>query len=182
MQVDSRGLQLSTSSEAAAKHIDQAVTDYLDYGVTASAQVKAALDADPDFVLARCFRGYFLLMLENKAIIPRVRQALDEIRPHLEAATKRERLHVAALEAWASGDIMRACSIWDDVLVDSPLDLLALKLHHTMSFYAATLRATAAYRACTLTLSKNVVRSKRRSVGGGKPLSAIPAICGRFIP
>ena len=44
MQVDSRGLELTTSSEGAAKNIDQAVTDYLDYRTTASGHVKAALE------------------------------------------------------------------------------------------------------------------------------------------
>jgi tetratricopeptide (TPR) repeat protein len=136
MQTDCRGLDLTTSSEVAAKHIDQAVTDYLDYGTKASGHVKAALEADPNFALAQCFRGYFLLMLENKAILPKVQQTLDEIKPNLDVATRRERLHVKALEAWAAGDIMKACFHWEEILTDCPLDLLALKLHHTMSFYA----------------------------------------------
>jgi tetratricopeptide (TPR) repeat protein len=136
MQVDSRGLKLTTASAEAATHIDQAVTDYLDYRTTASGHVKAALDADPAFALAQCFRGYFLLMLENKAVLPKVQQTIDEARSNLGAATHRERLHIEALEAWAAGDIMKACFHWEEVLTDSPLDLLALKLHHTMSFYA----------------------------------------------
>ena len=135
MQADSRGLALTTSSEDAAKHIDQAVSDYLDYRLTASGHVKAALDADSSFALALCFRGYFLLMLENRAVLPKVQQALDEIRPNLGAITKRERLHASALEAWAAGDIMKACFHWEEILADFPLDLLALKLHHTMTFY-----------------------------------------------
>jgi tetratricopeptide (TPR) repeat protein len=136
MQVDSRGLELTTSSESAAKSINQAVADYLDYRMTASAHVKAALDADPAFALAQCFRGYFLLMLETKAILPKVQQTLDEMRPHLGAATRREQLHANALQAWASGDIMKACLQWEEILTEAPRDLLALKLHHTMSFYA----------------------------------------------
>jgi tetratricopeptide (TPR) repeat protein len=135
MHVDCRGLDLSTASAGAARHVDQAVTDYLDYKTTASAQVKSALERDPAFVLAQCFRGYFFLMLENKAILPRVRQTLNDIRPNLGAATRREQLHVKALEAWAAGDIMRACYHWEEILTDFPLDLLALKLHHTMTFY-----------------------------------------------
>jgi tetratricopeptide (TPR) repeat protein len=135
MQVDRRGLALTTSSAEAAKHVDQAVSVFLDYGTTASSHVKSALEKDPAFVLALCFRGYFLLMLENKAILPKVKQTLDDIAPHLETATTRERLHVKALEAWAAGDIMGACLHWEEILTDSPLDLLALKLHHTMTFY-----------------------------------------------
>jgi hypothetical protein len=135
MQADSRGLALTTSNEVAAKHVDQAVSDYLDYRVTASGHVKAALDADPGFALAQCFRGYFLLMLENRAVLPKVQQTLDGIRPNLGAITRRERLHASALEAWAAGDIMKACFHWEEILADYPLDLLALKLHHTMAFY-----------------------------------------------
>src|SRR5580698_10378503 len=135
MHADSRGLGLTTPSAAAASRIDAAVTDYLDYRTTAFGHVRSALERDPAFVLALCFRGYFLLMLENKAILPKVRQTLDEIRPNLAAATSRERGHVRALEAWATGDIMLACARWQEILTESPLDLMALKLHHTMSFY-----------------------------------------------
>jgi tetratricopeptide (TPR) repeat protein len=135
MYADCRGLALTTASETAAKHIDQAVTDYLDYRITAFGHVRTALEADPACVLALCFRGYFLLMLENKAILPKVRQTLDETRPNLAAATARERRHVHALQAWAAGDVMLACAHWEEILTESPHDLMALKLHHTISFY-----------------------------------------------
>jgi tetratricopeptide (TPR) repeat protein len=135
MQVDCRGLSITTPSVEAAKNIDQAVTAYMDYRMTAGGHIKTALEHDPACVLALCIRGYFFLMLENKALLPRVKQTLDELKPHLGAATRREQLHVKALEAWAAGDIMRACFHWEEVLTDSPLDLMALKLHHTMTFY-----------------------------------------------
>ena len=135
MQMDCRGLTITTSSAEAARNIDQAVKSYMDYGTTAGSGIKTALEHDPACVLALCIRGYFFLMLENKALLPRVKQTLDEIKPHLSAATKREQLHVKALEAWAAGDIMGACARWEEILADSPLDLLALKLHHTMTFY-----------------------------------------------
>jgi tetratricopeptide (TPR) repeat protein len=136
MQCDSRGLKLTTSSAVAARHLDQAIADYMDYRTTASGEVKKALDADPNFALAKCFRGYFLLMLESRAILPKVEQVIGEIRPALGSLTQRERLHARALEAWSGGDIMRACFHWEQLLTESPRDLLALKLHHTMSFYA----------------------------------------------
>ena len=135
MQTDCRGLALTTSSADAAKHVDQAVAAFLDYRTTASAEAKSALEHDPACVLALCLRGYFLMMLENKAVLPKVKQTLDDIAPGLEQATPRERLHVKALEAWADGDIMQACLNWEQILTESPLDLMALKLHHTMTFY-----------------------------------------------
>ena len=107
----------------------------MDYGTTAGSHLKTALEKDPACVLALCIRGYFFLMLENKALMPRVKQTLDEIKPHMAAATRREQLHVKALEAWATGDIMGACARWEEILTEAPHDLLALKLHHTMTFY-----------------------------------------------
>ena len=135
MQADSRGLALTTASETAAQHLDAAVADFLDYGTQASAKVKAALDADPGFALALCLRGYFLMMLETRAVLPKVQQTLAEIERHAGALTRREQLHVAALKAWADGDITNACFHWEEVLTVEPLDLMALKLHHTMTFY-----------------------------------------------
>jgi tetratricopeptide (TPR) repeat protein len=135
MQFDSRGLAITTSSAEAARNIDQAVKVYMDYGTTAGGHLKTALEHDPASVMALCMRGYFFLMLENKALLPRVKQTLDEIKPHLGGATRREQLHVRGLEAWAAGDIMGACARWEELLAEFPLDLMALKLHHTMTFY-----------------------------------------------
>ena len=77
MQTDCRGLAIATTSADAAKLIDQAVKSYMDYGTTAGANIKSALEHDPACVLALCIRGYFFLMLENKALLPRVKQTID---------------------------------------------------------------------------------------------------------
>ncbi len=61
MYADCHGLALTTANETAAKHVDAAATDYLDYRTTASGPVRSTLEQDPAFVLALCFRGYFLL-------------------------------------------------------------------------------------------------------------------------
>jgi tetratricopeptide (TPR) repeat protein len=135
MHKDLRGLPVTTASAEAARHIDRAVGDYLDYGVGASASLKAALDADPECALAQCFRGYFMMMLEMRSVLPRVQQTIAELKARAASLTRREQLHVAALSAWAGGDIMGACAAWEEILVDAPHDLLAMKLHHTLTFY-----------------------------------------------
>jgi tetratricopeptide (TPR) repeat protein len=135
MQTDVRGLQLTTTSAAAAKHIDAAVTGYLDYSVGASASLKKALDEDPGFALAQCFRAYFMMMLEMRSVLPKVKQTIDDLKQRLSSLTRREQLHVAALEAWADGDIIKACAAWEVIITEHPRDILAMKLHHTLSFY-----------------------------------------------
>ncbi|NNF76741.1 MAG: tetratricopeptide repeat protein [Rhizobiales bacterium] len=135
MQHDIRGLDLSTSSAEVARHLDGAVADFLDYGQTASAQVKAALEEDPECALAQCYRGYLLMMLENRAVFPKIQQALDSLSSASDRMTRREQLHVDALQAWVKGDLMTACLAWEAILNEWPKDLMALKLHHTMAFY-----------------------------------------------
>ncbi|MCC0014768.1 MAG: tetratricopeptide repeat protein [Rhodobiaceae bacterium] len=135
MQLDSRGLEITTASADAVRHLDAAVADYLDYGQTASAEVKAALNADPDCALAQCYRGYLLMMLENRAVLPKVQQALDALAGMADDLTPRERLHAEALQAWVKGDLINACLAWEAILNDWPRDVMALKLHHTMAFY-----------------------------------------------
>ncbi|MEM7426809.1 MAG: tetratricopeptide repeat protein [Pseudomonadota bacterium] len=135
MQLDIRGLDISTSSAEAVGHLDGAVADFLDYGQTAGARVKAALEADPDCALALCYRSYLLMMLETRAVYPKILQALDTLSAAREDMTVREQLHADALQAWVKGDLMNACLAWERILSEWPKDLMALKLHHTMAFY-----------------------------------------------
>jgi tetratricopeptide (TPR) repeat protein len=135
METDLRGLPLTTSSAEAAKLIDAAVTDYLDYGVGASGKLKAALDLDPSFAMAQCFRGYFMMMMEMRSVLPKVQQSVAELKSRFPTLTRREQLHVEALSAWAAGDILKACAAWEMIITDHPRDLLAMKLHHTIAFY-----------------------------------------------
>ena len=50
-------------------------------------------------------------------------------------ATPREQAHVAALGAWADGEMDRALSVWEGILADHPRDILAFRLHHFCSFW-----------------------------------------------
>ena len=135
MQQDIRGLEVTTASATAVSHLDNAVADYLDYGQNASSEVKAALEADPDCALAQCYRGYLLMMLENRAVFPKIQQALDNLANIPDGLNRREKLHAEALQAWVKGDLMNACLSWEAILNEWPRDVMALKLHHTMAFY-----------------------------------------------
>jgi len=135
MQHDIRGLEISTSSKAAAQKLDLAVADYLDYGTNAGNLVKEALSEDADCALAQCYRGYLLMMLENRAVFPKIQEILDRFSGDGPELNLRERLHVKALQAWVKGDLASACLVWERILEKYPLDLMALKLHHTLAFY-----------------------------------------------
>ena len=50
-------------------------------------------------------------------------------------ATARERAHVDALDAWIAGDIDRSLAIWNDIVAQHPMDLLAFRLAHFNNFW-----------------------------------------------
>lgn len=135
MLTDAQGNLLTTDSADAAELFSQAIADFLDYRTTPSARLKDALAADPDFALAACFRGCFLMMVESRRVLPRVSETVKALRQQTDRLTERERLHIEALGAWADLDILKACRIWEELLIIAPRDILAMKLHHTMAFY-----------------------------------------------
>ena len=136
MLTDVRGLALTTESEAAASAYDQAIESYFEYRLNTGKCVKRAIEADPEFAMAHCLMGYLFMLFGTTAVLDRARAA------HRTAAecgadriTPREAAHIAALGAWIGGGMERTCALWDEILVEHPLDLLALRLQHFALFW-----------------------------------------------
>lgn len=49
--------------------------------------------------------------------------------------TEREMKHVHAVNAWSSGNFLKAIDLWEDILVHDPTDILALKYVNDTYFY-----------------------------------------------
>ncbi len=132
MHSDRQGIPVTAASAAAVGHFDDAVVEYLGFSHEPTEHAKRALAADPDFPLALCLRGYFYLMLGVPAVLPKARACLDKARKTAE--TPREEGHAAALANWCGGDLLGALARWEDILIDHPTDLLALRLAHSLHF------------------------------------------------
>ena len=94
MHLDSRGLSISTASEKAAAAFDHLVTGYLTYRADTPNRLNAVLEADPDFALARCMKGYFAMLAFKQAVVA---VAVEEARTAQSLAvdaTPRERDHL----------------------------------------------------------------------------------------
>ena len=65
---DIHGLELATTSPAAAKAFNRALGSYLANRVDFSQHVKAALQADPRFALGHCLKGYLMMLAFNRAL------------------------------------------------------------------------------------------------------------------
>ena len=150
MHTDARGIEHSTTSDAAAAAFDTAVADYLDYRSSAFGHLKAAIEADPTFVMALCFRACFFQMMETRAVAPKVQGWIDEMTPLLADATDRERDHVQAVQSWVNGDILGATGQWEMILADHPRDIVALKLHHYLTFWTGRSHALRAVTSAVL--------------------------------
>ena len=146
---DARGQDISAAGGAAVARYDAAIAGYLAFRADTGARLKQALAADPDFPLALCTRGYFFKLFATTKLDGRARASLDKSKAAADThgATERERAHIAALDTWCTGDMAGAVRIWQTILRDHPLDVLALRLVLHIHFYlgnAAALRDTVA--------------------------------------
>ena len=70
IHLDVRGLPISTHNAKAAAAFDHLVTGYLTYRADTPVRLDAVLEADPDFALAHCIKGYFAMLAFKQAVVP----------------------------------------------------------------------------------------------------------------
>lgn len=138
------GLPLSTTSNEACKLYDAFLTQWISWTNDASlggiegcqSRLKAA---DPDFVMGHVIiNGLELIGTGRSVVLDKDLAASIKRMAELsktQEVTERERLHVRALEMFAKGSLPKACDIWEQILLDNPTDMLALKLAHDSYFY-----------------------------------------------
>ena len=135
MSHDAQGLECTAQDPRAVATYDDALATFFEFRLATQDHLKAALAVDADFIMGLCFRAYLLMQFGSRHIYPKVDPiliGLEALRGH---ANPRERAHIAALGRWREGRIGDACRIWESILVETPQDLLALRLHHGMSFW-----------------------------------------------
>jgi tetratricopeptide (TPR) repeat protein len=147
---DDRGLELSSQNTTAVAAYNQAVKSFLEYRTTAMPLAKRAVEADPQFCIAHCLRGYFFMAFGTFLVLDKARAALKDAQAMLENANTRERAHVEALRNWVEGNLVTANTCWERILFDHPHDLLALRLHHFNSFWMGQTRALRSVPASVL--------------------------------
>jgi len=135
MHADNRGLPLSTSSAKAAGHYDHLIAGYLTQRADTPVRLASLLEADPDFALAHCMKGYFAMLAFKQASVATAVQEARTADALAAGATPRERGHIAALTAWTEGELDRALGLWESILRAHPLDVVAFRLAHFVNFW-----------------------------------------------
>lgn len=144
MPTDARGLAVTAASDAAAAAFDHAVEGLLKYRADAGLRLQALFGLDPDMPMGHVLKGAFAMLSYNVAQLPRAQEAAAAARY---AGTERERVHAAAIAAWAAGDIDAALGGWEGILAAHPHDVLAFRLHHSAAFWLG--RTVAMVRSAT---------------------------------
>ncbi|MDF1735985.1 MAG: tetratricopeptide repeat protein [Minwuia sp.] len=134
---DQWGNPVSAANSQAVEALDRTVMSYLGFRLDTGAHLKAALTADPEMPLGLIFSGFFFLLFCQPKMHVRGLAARDTARAVVEGSTvsARERHYMTALDSWADGDWERATSAFETILLDHPLDPMALRLSHYLHFY-----------------------------------------------
>ena len=135
MHNDIRGLPITTDSATAAHAFDHAVDGYLSFRSDLGARVEALLAADPECGMAQILKGYLGMLAYSNQTLTMARTASATARGLMKHTTKREQAHGEALAVWIEGDAGKASAIWEEILRDHPLDILAFRLHHLNNFW-----------------------------------------------
>ena len=134
---DQRGITYTAANQDAVDHFDATITEYVHMGTETGARLKETLAADADFPMAHILRGCFMQLFCIPALTEKAKQSLAKARAASASVgvDDREQHHMGALGAWVAGDMRSALEHWESVLLDHPLDMLAVKLSQFTHFY-----------------------------------------------
>lgn len=134
MRLDECGNPVTGASAAGVERYDAAVRSLLRFADDVEEAWEAVTADDPGFVLGQIGQAY-LRCLSSEG--PDARGAQDQL-ASLEAVgslTDRERRHLDAARAYASGDLAGAAERLGALSVEYPLDPLALVVGHQLDFF-----------------------------------------------
>ena len=133
---DAYGNTVSSVSRAAVDAYDQGVRGLLGFSADIIDSFRAALEADPDFVLARAALGVSLYLAEK---MPEGRTEMERAATAAVAGsgslTPRETRHVEALALWVAGRSGDAIPLIKEVLAGHPRDMLLMQRLYYIYFW-----------------------------------------------
>lgn len=134
---DQWGNPVTAANTAAVAALDETVMAYLGFRLDTGKHLKAALSADPEMPLALIYSGFFFLLFCHPKMHAKGLAARETAARVIAdgAVSPREQQCMAALDAWADGDWHRATAAFESILLDNPLDAMALRLSHYLHFY-----------------------------------------------
>lgn len=132
---DRNGVALTAGQAGSAAAFDRAVEQYFSWRGDPVATLQEAIERDADFALGHTTLAALASLGGARGDNMAVQRPLAEARARTQSMTSRERLHLAAAEAWAADDPGGAATLWEAALLEAPRDVLALRLAHDTYFF-----------------------------------------------
>ena len=132
------GLEFTASSAESVALYEDLVTANFALAADTGRVMKTLVQADPEMIMAKCASAYLAKMFGSPPMAARAAASVEGLNELIaeHGATGREKLHAQALANWCRGQIDAATADWENILLDHPLDGLALRLAHYTHFYS----------------------------------------------
>jgi tetratricopeptide (TPR) repeat protein len=119
MATDRYGLTVTTTSPAALERFQEGMDHLLAYGPAGEERLAAAIQADPGLAVAHAALALLAVVRGDAAA---ARAAMARARETVGGATRRERQHVEALDAFVGGESARGFALVDEHVREFPRD------------------------------------------------------------
>jgi len=142
---DARGCRISGANARALDHFEQALSGWQSWTGNPHIEVKRALEAAPEFVMAHILEAQLHLCSRDPVGVAKAHAALARAR--LLPQNGRERMHLAAIATELQGEIERSRELLAVLLGEYPRDAIALTATHAMDHFlgdSASMRERAA--------------------------------------
>ncbi len=135
MLTDHWGYELTTTEPAAAAALNRVFASYIGFRTDLMSHLETAIDADPDFALARAIRGILIVSLRKPELYPAAQAELTAARAGRAPTSAREKLYLKALEAALQDRITAATACYEEIVTTHPLELFAMRLAQSELFW-----------------------------------------------
>ena len=116
MSFDSTGLKVTAKNQNAIDAFENAVLSYFRFGIDIGEKLKKTFSHDDNIFLGLILKGYFMLLMGNRVLIPKAQKVLLVAKASLNNVNDREKLHYAALEAWCKLDLTKTTYFWQRIV------------------------------------------------------------------
>jgi len=168
MYTDTRGHELSTSSETAASACAAAMDHYMERKNDVAVQLHQALGHDPQCAIAHATMGLMLHGARCASFQPQIMESLASAKKYASSVSDREQHYIKALEFAAAGQLSESVSCFETILESYPTDGFALSLCQAELFWLGDMKRS-------LSASSSVANHWSEDVPGFSEFLAIQA-------
>jgi len=135
MKRDQWNHAVTTEEPGAVEALDRAFNSYCHYRTDAMKNLDAAIEADPQFAIAHAAKGILIESLKKPEIHHVAYNELEAAKNSRPPSSAREHHYIAALEAALAGQVTATATHYQQILIDHPHDLFAIRLAQSELFW-----------------------------------------------